>query len=526
MKQTRRFLTAAVLGVVLTSFNTASHAETFRWAGTTDPQTMDPHATNSAPVLGFLNNVYEGLVRRNKEMKIEPALAESWEQLGSDGWRFKIRSGVTFHDGSALTADDVLFSYERASSEESDVRSWFSPVKSVAVVDDQTIDFLTTAPNPLFPDSIANFMIMDRDWATNNEALRPSKEAENHATRSTNGTGAFRVTSRDPGVKTILQPFDGWWDTMESNITEAVFTPIGESATGMAALLSGEIDFISPIPLQDVPRMKERDGFKVHEGVEARVLMFGFAHQADELKFSDDLSGKNPFKDVRVRQAAYQAVNVDGLIAKVMRGNAQPAAQLVSNAMKGFSAENAQRLPYDPEAAKQLMVDAGYADGFSFGLQCPNDRYINDEAICKAAASMFAKVGLNAKLTTMPVRNYWPELREDKFDMYLLGWSPGTFDAEHPIRFLVTTPNKEKKLGSWNFGDYSNARVDELLPMVQTELDDTKRQAMIDEITATMQQEVAYIPMYVQPLIWASKDNVELTQRTDNFFILRWVTLN
>lgn len=518
----------ALLGVVaaMSVFSITAQAETFRWAGKTDPQTMDPHATNSAPVLGFLNNVYEGLVRRNKQMKIEPSLAESWEQLGSDGWRFTIRKDVKFHDGSALTADDVLFSYERASSEESDVRSWFAPVSSVSVVDDYTIDFLTNAPNPLFPDSIANFMIMDRDWATKNEASRPSKEAENFATRNANGTGAFVITSRDPGVKTTLKPNGDWWDTLETNITEAIFTPIGQSATGMAALLSGEIDFISPIPLQDVPRMKERSGFTVHEGVEARVLMFGFAHQADALKFSDDVSGKNPFQDVRVRQAAYQAINVDALIQKIMRGSAQPAAQLVSDAMKGYSEANADRLAYDPDAAKQLLADAGYPDGFSFGLQCPNDRYINDEAICKAAASMFAKVGLNAKLTSMPVRNYWPELREDKFDMYLLGWSPGTFDAEHPIRFLVTTPNKEKKLGSWNFGDYSNARVDELLPMVQTELDQDKRQGMIDEITKTMQDEVAYIPMYVQPLIWASKDNITLTQRTDNFFILRWVTVN
>jgi len=514
----------AVLGLL--SVAQTVNAEAFRWAGSTDPQTMDPHATNSAPVLGFLNNVYEGLVRRNKEMKIEPALAESWEQLGADGWRFNLRKDVTFHDGSAFTADDVLFSYERASSEESDVRSWFAPVKSVEVVDDHTVDFLTNAPNPLFPDSIANFMIMDRDWTTSNDAALPSKEAENHATRNTNGTGAFTVTSRDPGVKTVLAPFDGWWDTLESNITEATFTPIGQSATGVAALLSGEIDFISPIPLQDVPRMKERDGFTVHEGVEARVLMFGFAHQAGELKFSDDVTGKNPFQDVRVRQAAYQSINVDALIDKIMRGNAQPASQLVSSAMRGFSSANDNRLAYDPEAAKQLMADAGYENGFSFGLQCPNDRYINDEAICKAAASMMAKVGLNANLTSMPVRTYWPELREDKFDMYLLGWSPGTFDHEHPIRFLVTTPNTEKKLGSWNFGDFSNTRVDELLPMIQTELDDTKRQAMLDETTAIMQQEVAYIPMYVQPLIWASKDNIELTQRTDNFFILRWVTVN
>lgn len=501
-------------------------AETFRWAGTTDPQTLDPHASSTAPVLGFLNNVYEGLVRRNKQMQIEPALATSWEKLEVGGWRFKLREGVTFHDGAEFTADDVLFSYERASSEESDTRSWFAPISEVKVVDDFTIDFLTKAPNPLFPSSIANFMIMDRDWSVAKGAERPSKEAENFATRNENGTGAFTVTLRDPGVRTELAPFAGWWDTLESNITEAVFTPIGQSATGMAALLSGEIDFISPIPLQDVPRMKERKGFSVHEGIEARVIMFGFKHDGDALMFSDDVSGKNPFQDVRVRQAAYQAIDVNTLIAKIMRGNAQPASQLVSEQMNGYSKSLSARLDYDPEAAKALLADAGYPDGFSFGLQCPNDRYINDESICKAAASMMAKVGLKAKLTSMPVRNYWPELREDKFDMYLLGWSPGTFDAEHPIRFLVTTPNKEKKLGSWNFGGYSNERVDELLPMIQTELDVTARQAMVDEVHGLMQEESAYIPLYVQPLIWASKDNIELTQRSDNFFILRWVSVN
>ena len=139
---------------------------------------------------------------------------------------------------------------------------------------------------------------------------------------------------------------------------------------------------------------------------------------------------------------------------------------------------------------------------------------------------MLAKVGVKAKLNTMPVRAYWPELRADNFDMYLLGWSPGTFDAEHPIRFLASTPNKEKKLGSWNFGGYSSAKIDALLPQIQTEVDDGKRQAMIDEAHKLIQDDVAYVPMYVQPLIWAMKDNISVTQRTDNFFILRWVNVN
>lgn len=517
---------AAATGLALCLTAGIASAQTFNWAGSTDPQTMDPHAVNAAPVLGFLNNVYEGLVRRNKQMKIEGSLAQSWEALGADGWRFHLRHDVTFHDGAAFTAADVLFSYERASSEESDVRSWFSPVSSVVVQDDYTVDFLTNAPNPLFPDSIANFMIMDSGWAEANDSTRPARDSENAATRSANGTGPFVLASRNPGVKTTLTPFANWWDDLESNITEAVFTPIGEASTGMAALLSGEIDFIAPIPLQDVPRLKQTDGFKVLEGVEARVLMFGFGHDSDALKYSDETTGESPFHDVRVREAIYKAINVEALTERIMRGTAEPVSQLVSKEMRGFSTGLADRIAYDPEGAKALLAEAGYPDGFSFGLMCPNDRYINDEAICRASAAMLAQVGIDAKLTSMPVRNYWPELRDDNFDMYLLGWSPGTFDAEHPIRFLASTPNAEKKLGSWNFGGYSSARVDELLPMIQTEIDDTKRQAMIDETHKILQDEVAYVPLYVQPLIWAMKDTVSVTQRTDNFFILRWVTVN
>ncbi|WP_421723224.1 ABC transporter substrate-binding protein [Bauldia sp.] len=522
----RSFGTFCGAAALIAALGVPANAEEFRWASTTDPQTMDPHATSSAPVLGFLNNVYEGLVRRNKDMAIEPALAESWEPLGADGWRFNLRQGVTFHDGAPFTAEDVLFSYERASSEDSDVRSWFAPVTEVQVVDDFTVDFLTSGPNPLFPDSIANFMIMDKDWSEANDSARPSREQENHATRNTNGTGAFKVDVRDPGVRTELVPHGDWWDEAEHNITRAIFTPISNQATGIAALLSGEIDFIEPIPLQDVPRLSQTPGFTVHPGVEARVIMLGFGLDRDALQYSDETSDANPFLDPRVRQAIYQAVDVDALISRIMRGNAEPASQLVSPAMRGYTEALGERLPFDEDAARALLADAGYPDGFSFGLMCPNDRYINDEAICRAVASMLAKVGIDAKLNAMPVRAYWPELRADNFDMYLLGWSPGTFDAEHPIRFLVATPNEEKKLGSWNFAGYSNERIDELLPMIQTELDDAKRQAMIDEVHQIIFDDVAYVPLYIQPLVWGSKDNIDLTQRTDNFFILRWVTVN
>ena len=506
---------------------TAASAETFRWAGTTDPQTMDPHAVNSAPVLGFLNNVYEGLVRRGKDMAVEPALAVSWEPIGDgEGWRFNLREGVTFHDGSEFNADDVIFSYQRASNEAADVRSWFAPVSDVVKVDDFTVDILTSAPNPIFPDSIANWMMMDSGWAEANSAALPDKENGNYATLNANGTGAFKVTERQPGLTTSLAPFDGWWGDVEHNITSATFTPIQNPATAVAALLSGDVDMINPVPIQDAARLQGNDAVKVIHGIEARVIMLGFGHEASELKYSADAGKPNPFQDVRVREAVAKAVNVPAILQTIMRGNAEEASQLVSPAMRGFSEANSARTGFDVEGAKALLAEAGYADGFSFGLKCPNNRYLNDEAVCQAVTGMLAQIGITAELDAMPVQNYWPELREDNFDMYLLGWSPGTFDHEHPVRFLASTPNAEKKLGSWNFGGYSNARIDELLPMIQSEIDDSKRQMMIDEVTSLYQSEHAYVPMYVQPLVWGTQANIDLTQRPDNFFILRWVTVN
>jgi len=232
----------------------------------------------------------------------------------------------------------------------------------------------------------------------------------------------------------------------------------------------------------------------------------------------------NPFQDVRVRRAVTQAIDVDAINTVLMSGLAQPASQLQPEGLSGYSEINAARPEFDEDAARALMAEAGYGDGFSFGLRCTNDRYLNDEAVCQAITGMLQRVGLEARLETLPVRNYWTELREGNYDIFLLGWSPGTFDAEHPIRFLAATPDGAR--GTWNFGGYSNARVDELLPLIQQELDAGKRQAMLDEVAEILQEEVAYVPLYTEPLAWAAREGIDLVQRPDNFFMLRWVTVN
>jgi peptide/nickel transport system substrate-binding protein len=512
----RFLLTAAVAGLCAMPAN----ADTFRWSSSTDPQTMDPHAVSSAPVLGFLNNIYEGLVRRGPDMVIEPALATSWEPIGDGaGWRFHLREGVTFQDGSEFTADDVRFSYERASSEESDVRSWFSPVSDLVVVDDYTVEIMTSSPQPLFPDSIANWMMMDSGWAETNAAERPSRDTENFATRNANGTGPFLLVERQPDLQTVLQPFGGWWGDAQHNLDEAVFTPIQNSATAVAALLSGEIDMIEPVPVQDAERVDANDGTRVIRGIESRVIMLGFAHDHDTLRNG----AENPFTDPRVRRAVAHAVNVPAILQTIMRGSAEPAAQLVAEGTSGYSEANGARPEHDTDTARALLAEAGYPDGFAFDLSCPNDRYLNDESVCQAIVGMLAQVGMEATLDAMPVSNYWPELRADNFDMYLLGWSPGTFDAEHPIRFLVHTAGD--RLGTWNFGGYSNARIDELLPVMQSEIDPEARQAAMDEAAAIIQEDMVYVPLYVQPLLWGVREGVDVTQRPDNFLILRWVRM-
>ncbi|MEM8951344.1 MAG: ABC transporter substrate-binding protein [Pseudomonadota bacterium] len=517
-------IASLALGLMLSGAS-AAHANTFIWSTASDPNTMDPHAAATAPVLGFLNNVYEGLVRRGPDMALEPSLAESFEPMGSDGWRFKLRDGVTFHDGSTFDADDVVFSFERASDENSDIQAFFATIDRVETPDPLTVEFYTKKPDPLFPSGIANWLIMDRGWTEGKGAPTPDKEGGTATTFEANGTGPFQLVSRDPDVETVLEPYQDWWGEAEHNLTKAVYRPLKADATRVAALISGEVDMIEPVPLQNVPQLEQADGIDVLSGIESRVIFYGFDHRSDALALGG-AGGANPLKDARVRQAIYQAIDADAIVQQVMRGNAQTSGLLIAPGVNGYKAEDDVRLAPDLEAAKAALAEAGYPDGFSLTLRCPNDRYVNDEAICTATVSMLARLGLDVTLDAVPVSQYWTELREGKFDMYLLGWSPGTFDAEHPIRFLMHTPDAEKKLGSWNFGGYSNPRVDELLPEIQQELDATARQAMVDEVHGILKDDAVYAPLHVQPLVWATRSGVALEQRPDNFLILRWVSLD
>ncbi len=505
---------------------TASEAKTFKWAFQGDVATMYPHGLFETMTLGFQANIYESLVIRDKDMKIQPNLAVSWENVEPTVWRFKLRKGVKFHNGNDFTADDVAFSVERIRSEGSDLKVVASLIETVKVIDDYTVDLVTPQPNPILVLQLEIFYIMDRDWADEHKTLTATNvkggEEGNFANLNANGTGPFMVTERQPDVKTVMVPNPNWWGSKEGNVTEAIFTPIGQDATRVAALIAGDVDLAYPVPVQDWQRLDDAAGVMPLTGPEARTIFLGFDQDRDELLYSS-VKGKNPFKDVRVRQAFMHAIDIDAIRKKVMRGSSRPAGLMVAPQINGWSEGVDKRPGYDVGKAKALMEEAGYGDGFEVTMDCPNDRYVNDERICQAAASMLAKIGVKVSVLAQTKSKYFAKvLAQNNYDtsFFLLGWTPSTFDSHNPISGLMACRTADK--GAFNLGGYCNERVTALTDMIQTETDQAKRQALIDEAFTIHRDEVGHIPLHQQPLSWGISEGVEVVQRPDNVFDLRY----
>ena len=503
-----------------------AHAVTLRVANQGDVQSMDPQSLNESLQLSFMGSVYESLVGRGKDMSVVPLLATHWAQTSPTVWRFDLRRGVKFQDGTPFTADDVVFSFKRATDAGSDMRGYTAPIKEVRKVNDYVVDIETLAPFPILPDTLTVFAIMSKKWCEDNKAEKPvdrRKGIENTASFKANGTGPFRLKERQPSVRTVLVRNFNYWDKVESNVDEVVFTPIGSDATRVAALLSGEIDVMEPVPLQDIDRIKSSAAYTVLQGPELRTIFLGMDQKRDELLFSS-VKGKNPFKDKRVRQAFYQAIDEETIKSRVMRGAATPTAEMVGPGVNGFQPDMNKRLPYDVEAAKKLMTEAGYPSGFEVTMNCPNDRYVNDAAICQAVAANLARIGVKINLQAETKNTYFPKILRRDTSFYLLGWTPSTTDAHDALYNLMATPT-DKGQGQYNLGSYSNAKLDELTAKIQTETDKAKRNEMIREAFKIHQDDVGHIPLHQQALAWASNKNVTLTQLPTNYMFFKWMSV-
>ena len=503
-----------------------AQAVTLRVSNQGDVQSMDPHSLNETLQLSFTGNVYESLIERDKNMALTPLLATKWTQQSPTVWRFELRQGVLFHDGAPFTADDVVFTFKRAAGDGSDMKGYTNPIKAVRKVSDFVVDIETTLPYPILPDTLTTLGMMSKKWCEENKAEQPvdrRKGIENTASFKANGTGPFRLKERQPSVRTVIVRNFNYRSKIESNVDEIVFTPIGNDATRVAALLSGETDVMEPVPLQDVERVKGAGNITVLQGPELRTIFLGMDQKRDELLFSS-VKGKNPFKDVRVRRAFYQAIDIETIKSRVMRGASVPSALMVGAAVRGFQADMNKRLPYDVDAAKKLLADAGYPNGFEVTMNCPNDRYVNDSAICQAVAANLARIGVKVNLQAETKVSYFPKILRRDTSFYLLGWTPSTVDSHDVLTAIMATPT-DKGQGQFNLGAYSNPKIDELTSKIQSETDDKKRNEMIREAFKIHQDDVGHIPLHQQALAWAYSNKVSLVQLPNNYMNFKWITL-
>ena len=263
-------------------------------------------------------------------------------------------------------------------------------------IDDLTVEFVTPAPNPIELEDWATIIIMRKAWCEKNSATKPqdfTKKEEMITARQANGTGPFILKSREPDVRTVLAKNPNWWGLkdrqFDGNVDEIVYTPIGNDATRLAALISGDVDLINDPPPQDVPRLAQTPNIKVIEGVENRIVFLGMDQGRDELLYSN-VKGKNPLKDKRVRQALYQAIDINAIHKTTMRGLSKPTGALTAR-RRSSRRPRSRSGCRSTKAAKKLLADAGYPNGFEVQLDCPNNRYVNDEKICQAVAAMWAR---------------------------------------------------------------------------------------------------------------------------------------
>ena len=516
-------LAAAALGLGATA-----QAQTLRFASQGDPQTMDPHSQNESFTNSVNQQVYEYLIHRDKQLNFVPGLATSWEQVSPLKWRFKLRQGVKFHDGSTFNADDVVFSIVRAQQPTSQIAVYANAVGTPKKIDDYTVEFEMTKVNPIFLEHVQPLFILDKEWSEKNKVTKPldfKNKEEAYTALNANGTGPYMLVKREPGIKTTWKRNPNYWAKADGNVQEVVFTPIGNDATRSAALISGELDFILDPPPRDVARLRNTAGVKIIDGPENRIVFIGMDQFRDELQNSN-VKGKNPFKDLRVRKALYHAVDIETMRSKLMNGQSYPSGGMTPSPKAYFNdAKIESRFPYDVALAKRQMVEAGYPDGFEVQLDCPNNRYIQDEEICIALAAMWDKIGVKIKVVAIPRVTYFPKLEKFDTSMYMLGWGGAVTDAETTLTPVLRNLQPTGGVGSYNYGRSTNAKFDDLAGKSSVEADPVKRKELILGALTEWKEQVHTIPLHRQVIPWATRSNVTAVHRADNYLIWDWVTI-
>ncbi|WP_395702078.1 ABC transporter substrate-binding protein [Aquabacterium sp.] len=522
-----RYCLRLLLALCAFTLQAGPQAATLRVASAFDPQTMDPHALALLYHSRIAFQIHDCLVNRDEQFRLEPALAVSWQNTGPTTWRFKLRPGVKFHDGTPFTADDAVFSVERALGTTSQRSFSLKGLAAVKKVDDLTIDFQLEAPDAVWPEKLWLVAMMSKRWAQAHgveKAQDFNGKQETFAVRNANGTGPYRLKSYQPDVKVVLERFPGYWgaaDKRNGNVDEVSFVGIRSDATRLAALASGEIDLVLDPPFQDVARLKQDPKLTVLSTTDLGTQYFTFDQARDEL-IQGDVKDRNPFKDKRVRQAVAHALNIDLIIQKVLRGQATASGSFISDRVDGYTPDADRRLAYDPAKSRALLAAAGYPNGFGVTLDCVNVAY--REAVCQAATAMLNQVGIRASLRSTGTTQFFPKLSQATASFVEFGWTPAV-DPWSTLNALFHTWDPQGG-GSFNAGRYSNPQLDALIDAIRTEPDLTRRRARVGVVLRLLQDDLPYIPLYHRMLSWAMARKVSAVQWPNDTMELRWVKLH
>ena len=512
-------LTVAALAAALVAVPvTASAAGQLTIALASEPSSIDPHFHNLGPNNAIARVMFDRLIMPDDKQQLRPGLAVSWKPIDDTTWEFKLREGVKFHDGSPFTADDVVFTFQRAPNVEGSPSSFgtYLKGKEITRVDDYTVRIKTERPYPLMPNDMSTFSIVSRKHGEG------AKTPDYNSGKATIGTGAYKFVEYLPGDRIVLARNENYWGD-KPEWTKVTLKAIKSGPSRVAALLAGDVDLIEQTPTPDIERLKKDPNLTLSQGISNRVIYLHLDHDRQASPFVEAKDGgeiANPLQDQRVRMAISQAINRDAIVSRVMEGIAIKAGQLLPEGFFGRS-PNLKPVKYDPNLAKRNLSEAGVGDGFKLTIHGPNDRYINDAKIAEAVAQMLTKIGIATDVVTMPKSVYFKRASRGgpngtpEFSFILVGWGSGTGEASSPLKSLIHTYDKSRGFGASNRGRYSNKKVDTLIEDALATVDDAKRQDLLAEATEIAINDGAIIPLHYQVNTWAARKGIKYRARTD-----------
>jgi peptide/nickel transport system substrate-binding protein len=505
-------LALVLLAAILAA--SAARAADLRVGMSADVTSIDPHFVNITPNNNVAWHIFEALTHVDENARLIPGLAESWRPVDQTTWEFRLRKGVRFHDGTELTAEDVAFSIERPASlttSPGPFTTFTRPIVAKEIVDRHTIRLKTGTPYAMVPYDMNSVFIVSR------KAAAGASTEDFNTGKAAVGTGPYRLARFARGDRVELVRNDAYrgpkpaWDRV-------VLRVVPNDGARVTALLADELDVIEYVPTADLKRVRSTPRFRLEQKVSWRTIFFTLDQRRETPPGVTDKGGRplerNPFADARVREAMAKAINRPAIVDRIMDGASVPASNLVAPPVFGHVSSLTPEA-YDVAGARKLLAEAGFPQGFTTVLAAPNNRYLNDDQIAQTVAQLLARVGIEAKVQTMPLAAYFPKARNLEFPVAMLGW--GSFSGDLALRSLVLTYDAERGTGAWNWGRYSNPKVDQLVIQALATVDERKRDAIAQEAMRVAMADRPVLLLHHQIATWAMRRDLAYAARTDEY---------